>query len=208
VEAGAVGVSLADLQELRAKEVQHIPMNFLELEMTLGLFGNLMDVVLGPDHPLIQEYKLHLIHNIDQCHRYSPIHIMRRLQLEIHHWFAYCHLNQEPAASMSMVQILIEIEHSAFVLPNLPRALIGMTLAPMQEGNPMAMAKPEGEGESGKCKADTRIMNLRGPDAKLQKLLDGKWIRDVIKMPAPGNSDGVAMCVSYHALGSCYKNFQ
>jgi hypothetical protein len=57
LQEGATGVTLSDLQALEAKEVKSIPLTYFDLEKTLGMFGNLLQVVLGSDHPLTTNYR-------------------------------------------------------------------------------------------------------------------------------------------------------
>jgi hypothetical protein len=47
---------LADLEYLHAKEVRSIPLTYWELEKTLGMFGNLLGVILGNQHVLTRTY--------------------------------------------------------------------------------------------------------------------------------------------------------
>jgi hypothetical protein len=50
-------ISLSDLEALSAKEVQSIPLTYWELEKMLGMFRNLIGVILGNDHPLTVEFR-------------------------------------------------------------------------------------------------------------------------------------------------------
>jgi hypothetical protein len=100
VQEGATGVTLSDLQALEAKEVKSIPLTYFDLEKTLGMFGNLLQVVLGGDHPLTINYRafwelltrsmrndLQLM--IDTTGKIKPAHILRSVQLICHRWFAH-----------------------------------------------------------------------------------------------------------------------
>ncbi len=46
------GLTYADLQALEAKEVKSIPLSCFEMEKSLGMFGNLLGIVLGSTHTL------------------------------------------------------------------------------------------------------------------------------------------------------------
>ena len=53
---GTVGISYESLATFLAKETQSLPMTFFELDKCLGMFGNLLAVVLGDLHALMQLY--------------------------------------------------------------------------------------------------------------------------------------------------------
>jgi hypothetical protein len=48
---------LSDLEVLKSKEVQSIPLSYFELERNLGMFGNLLGTVLGTTHVLTTKYR-------------------------------------------------------------------------------------------------------------------------------------------------------
>jgi hypothetical protein len=51
--AGDATCSLSDLEALSAKEVCSVPLTYWELEKSLGMFGNLIAVILGNTDPLV-----------------------------------------------------------------------------------------------------------------------------------------------------------
>jgi len=53
---GAISISLVDLETLKAKDTQSMPTTYFELEKNLGMFGNLLGVVLGDNYVLTTEY--------------------------------------------------------------------------------------------------------------------------------------------------------
>jgi cytochrome bd-type quinol oxidase subunit 1 len=55
--SGDATCSLKDLEALTAKEVRSVPVTYWELESNLGMFGNLIHVVLGSTHPLVTAYR-------------------------------------------------------------------------------------------------------------------------------------------------------
>ena len=58
LEAGNVGLNLQDLRALKANEHKHIPLTFMELDVTLGSFGDLLAVLLGTNHTLYTSFLL------------------------------------------------------------------------------------------------------------------------------------------------------
>jgi hypothetical protein len=57
INSGDQALLLADLKNLKAKEVQLVPLNYFELERNLGMFGNLLGAVLDSTHTLTTAYR-------------------------------------------------------------------------------------------------------------------------------------------------------
>jgi hypothetical protein len=57
ISAGDTNCTLADLEALSAKEVRSVPLTYWELEKSLGMFRNLLGVMLGPIHPLTTAFQ-------------------------------------------------------------------------------------------------------------------------------------------------------
>jgi hypothetical protein len=55
--SGETALLLADLEALKANEVVSIPLTYFEVESCLGMFGNLLGVVLGCTLALMQAYR-------------------------------------------------------------------------------------------------------------------------------------------------------
>ena len=100
---------------------------------------------------------------------------------------------------LSLVQILTDIKWSAFPVPSLPPHLTTTMTQQLKEGS------KRNELEDNQKNSHKEKLLENKVNAKLQKLLDGKLIRKVIKDKVSANKDEVKMCISYHALGSCYK---
>jgi len=58
LESSSIGLQLQDLETLLAKEVKHVPVTNMELNITLATFGDLLAVVLGPNHQVSAAYQL------------------------------------------------------------------------------------------------------------------------------------------------------
>jgi hypothetical protein len=127
------GITLSDLQALEAKEVKSIPTTYFDLEKTLGMFGNLLQVVLGVTHPLTASYRLFwdqltksmrndLQVVIDTTGRIKPAHILRSTQLLCHRWFAHKRARIQPK-DPDFVDILDQIYLQSYLLPHLPSSL-------------------------------------------------------------------------------------
>jgi len=54
-----LGVSFADLAQFKVpKELRSYPLNYMDLEQNLGIFGNLIGTILGEGHPITKNYRL------------------------------------------------------------------------------------------------------------------------------------------------------
>jgi hypothetical protein len=127
----AVGLSYADLSTLKLpKDLRSHPINFFELEKSLGLFGNLLTILLGDQHTLTTHYqlfwsafqkqfRLQLRSEIDTRQDIKPVHILRNIQLIMFHWFsAKC--NNVLPGTPPFLDILISL--SIYRNPTLPHA--------------------------------------------------------------------------------------
>jgi len=128
------GLSYADLSHFKVpKELRGHPITFYELEKSLGMFGNLLQVVLGAAHPITVQYRLfwsafsrqyrnQMHFEIDiQC-AMKPVHILRNIQLICLHWFQ-AQRSQIPPAQPQFLDILQRISLSLYHNPNLPPSL-------------------------------------------------------------------------------------
>jgi len=57
LSTGAASIDLVGLELLKAKDVKHLPTTFFALEVCLGMFGNLLEMVLGPQHEIVISYQ-------------------------------------------------------------------------------------------------------------------------------------------------------
>jgi len=148
LNSGDAACSLADLEVLAAKEVRSVPLSYWELEKNLGMFGNLLGVILGGPHPLTVAFRelwqllqtnvkddLHVA--LEYRRFVKPTHILRSIQLVFYTWFTHrrAHLTPPiPDLKTIVHQILMQI----YILPNLPPALYH--LAYPKKPNPHADA--------------------------------------------------------------------
>jgi hypothetical protein len=130
---GDATCSLADLKALSAKEIRSIPLTYWELDKSLGMFGNLIAVLLGKNHALVLAFRelwqllqtnmkdeLHSI--LEYCKSIKPTHILRSVQLTFFTWFAHKRAKltpPDPALKNIVHQILMQI----YVAPTLPPVL-------------------------------------------------------------------------------------
>ena len=133
LNSGEQALMLADLEALKAKEVHSIPLTYFELERNLGMFGNLLGVVLGSQHSLTsayrafwtllsQGYRMELQTIIDHKGFVKPAHILRSIQLVCYNWFSQKRARLTPAQP-NFVNILQNVTLQTYILPHLPPTL-------------------------------------------------------------------------------------
>jgi hypothetical protein len=151
LNAGEATCSLADLEALTAKEVRSVPLTYWELEKTLGMFGNLIGVILGINHPLTIEFRamwallqtsvredLHAA--LDYKKYVKPTHILRSIQLTFYTWFTHRRARLTPPIP-DMKGIIQQILLQVYVLPNLPPALYQLAY-PRKQPTPSNLLVP------------------------------------------------------------------
>jgi hypothetical protein len=125
-----IGFTLSDMDALQKRELKAVPVCFFDLEKSLGLFGNLLGVVLGPTHVLMASFRqfwdllsLHMRDDIrDQVDVHQvirPAHIIRSVQLITHTWFSSRRSNGTPPIP-NFADILLRIQMASYQLPALP----------------------------------------------------------------------------------------
>ena len=133
LQQGDTSISLADLESLQSKELRSVPLTYWELEKSLGAFGNLVAVVLGPAHPLCLSYKemwtlinsglrddLHAV--LEHKFSIKPVHILRSIQLLFYSWFNH-RRHRLPAPLIDLKSIITQIIMGLYVIPHLPPSL-------------------------------------------------------------------------------------
>jgi hypothetical protein len=100
LNAGEATCSLADLEALNARDTHSVPLAYWELEKALGMFGNLIGVILGSTHPLTTAFRdlwnlllTTVCEDIQAAIDYKgyvkPAHVLRSIQLVFYTWFAH-----------------------------------------------------------------------------------------------------------------------
>jgi hypothetical protein len=133
-----VGFTLSDLDTLQKRELRTVPLCYFDLEKSLGLFGNLLGVVLGNTHTITSAYRQfwdllslslrdELRDQIDVQHTIRPAHIVRSVQLVVHSWFSTRKLNGPSPPAPAFTDILARIQMSSYQLPGLPSPYSDLT---------------------------------------------------------------------------------
>jgi hypothetical protein len=124
-----VSFTLNDLDTLQKRELRAVPLCYFDLEKSLGLFGNLLGVVLGNTHALTTAYRQFwdmltstarddIRDIVDVQHTIRPAHIIRSVQLITHTRFTTRKANGMPPAP-SFVDIILRIQMASYQLPQL-----------------------------------------------------------------------------------------
>ena len=182
------------------------------LEIMLLMFSNLIDVVLGAQHMITDEFhhfwkewirmKMRLTHLIDTARVIKLIHILRRLQLELYHWFNSKRRSMMPQP-LSMVCILKEIVMVIFIVPMLP--LQSFQEKAKKIGTIGSLLGPPLQPANERDEKGSFILNPHAKKGKAYKMIDRLQIREMIKgLQVPQNNDGQAMCIAYHCHDGCY----
>ena len=129
---GTMGMSLQDWESLKAKDVKHVPTTFFALETCLGSYGNLLGMLLGPQHEVCRAYKT--FWNLWQRHRIvlnnkvgtglrlQPIHVLLKVQGAAHYYFE-ARTDNQIAVPPKFADIVQKIVHDEFTMPTIPSML-------------------------------------------------------------------------------------
>ena len=195
------------------------------------MFGNLLLLVFGGNHPLTQAYsqfwhrldaelKLQLQDMIDRKKLYKPAHILRRVQLEIFQWLNSVRFNRVPLP-LSLDQFWSSIMLSEWREPRLPKPLWDMVREKPIDSNRTqttgsssstatsisGLTNPTGLATQ-PAADNTAVLNPQ-PDPAIQKLVPAgmklQQVTKTAKSPVPKNSTDGNMCLSYHVRGRCFS---
>mmetsp|Transcript_28896 Transcript_28896/g.41399 ORF Transcript_28896/g.41399 Transcript_28896/m.41399 type:complete len:346 (-) Transcript_28896:976-2013(-) len=239
LEGGKLGLNLQET--LKSADVKHVPLTFMELDTTLASFGDLLAVCLGTNHVLYTAYRtfwkdwqrsrLQFSSAINIVLTLKPVHLMRRLQLELFYWFDAKRQALTPVP-IAFSKIVHELHMATFAPPALPAALFAIVSNPnsgsqvsgsqaptsLWEMSPVdshstsdlssitdfftAFQQQQQKKTTDKGSGDA-ILNPN-PDDELNKALDVNKVRVICKPPFPQNTAKQDMCISYHAKGRCF----
>lgn len=230
------GIMLADAETLNKKEVCAIPLNYYELEKTLGIFGNLLGVVLGPQHTLTTVYcafwdtltkglcnELQII--IDTQYYIKPVHILRSVQLVCYEWFTHKKARLSPFPP-DFAQLLRHIRLQTYMLPRLPSTLHALlhprnpkltptvtptlataSLTPLNSSDSSVVSGlTQGTGSRTAIWGSFQA-NLH-PDMELQQLVPSTLkLNDIIGTSTPPlMDDNTPMCLAFQVRHGCWSN--
>jgi hypothetical protein len=179
LNTGDQSLLLSDLEVLKSKEVQSIPLSYFELERNLGMFGNLLGTVLGTTHilttkyrefwtMLLQGYRLEIQQIIDHKRYIKPAHILRSIQLQCFNWFYQRKARLTPLQLdfSTMIHTLIL---NTYVLPHLPPPLYKLAYPKASGGSTLQTASlsdtlsSSGSGSGGSHSAGSVVSALTIP---------------------------------------------
>jgi len=165
------------------------------LEKPLGMFGNLIGIILGMTQPLTAAFKelrtilqtnvIEDLHTALEYRRYvKPTHILCNIQLMFSTWFSHCQAHIIPPTPDLKI-IVTNILMQMYVLPSLPPAQYNLAYpkqTPTIQGL-VSAGSNSGDSSSTTLPQPTRgsaIINLH-PNTALQMLLPSNiCIKDLI----------------------------
>jgi hypothetical protein len=154
------GLHYSDLAHFKVpKDIRSHPITCFELEKSLGLFGNLISVVLGQGHPITANFRLfwaaftkqfrNQIHfEIDMRRVIKPIHILCNIQIICFHWFQAKRSNVDPPTPQ-FFDILTRISLSLYYNPTLPSHLYQIINPRASPKTPLAEIKTITDDDTG-----------------------------------------------------------
>ncbi len=132
--SGETALMYSDLELLKSKESLSIPLTYFELDRNLGMFGNLLGVVLGDAHPLTTAYRAFWV-LLNQTFRSDiqqiidvknngirPAHILRSIHLLCHNWFRQRKQTLTPP-NPDFASIIHNLCNDAYIIPYLPPSI-------------------------------------------------------------------------------------
>jgi hypothetical protein len=134
-----VGFTLSDMDTLQKRELKTVPLCYFDLEKSLGLYGNLLGVVLGTNHIVTAAYRQFwdmlsitmrddIRDQIDVQCSLRPAHLIRSVQLIVYTWFSTWRQNGIPPRP-NFVDILWRLQMASYQLPTLPGVYHDLTYA-------------------------------------------------------------------------------
>lgn len=146
------GLAYADLDRFKlSKDLRSHPITFFEFERNLGMFGNLLDAILGIRHPLTtsfktfwdslqQQHRLFLQTEIDIRKTIKPVHLLYNIHLICYQWFSAKRARLIPPTP-AFGDILHRIALGLYTTPNLPTDLYQL-IAPKTPYKPKSIFTP------------------------------------------------------------------
>lgn len=145
-------LAYADLERFKLpKDLRSHPITFFELERNLGIFGNLLDAILGSYHPLTvtfrafwdslqRQHRLFLQTEIDIRKTIKPVHLLYNIHLICYQWFSSKRA-RVPPPTPAFDDILNRISLGLYTVPNLPAELYQL-IAPRLPYKPKPFGPP------------------------------------------------------------------
>jgi hypothetical protein len=214
-----LGFTLSDLDALQKRELKAVPLCFFDLEQTLGLFGNLLAVVLGDNHILTQAFRqfwnlLSTIRDdvrdqVDIQLSVRPTHLLRSVQLGTHAWFTSRRQNIQPSPP-NFVDILHRLQLSSYQLPGLPGIYHELTYSLKPASSAATPSTTSNSTVSSDLSTITGLTHLtRRPPGNLQPpLLDNGKGRNIFIRNADPDTALQALVPAHIQLRNVIRNDQ
>jgi hypothetical protein len=210
LSTGDQALMLADLENLKAKEVSSIPLNYFELERNLGMFGTLLGTTLGNAHPLTVAYRAfwdllsrsfrnEIQQIIDTKGYIKPAHVLRSVQLICYTWFTQ-RRNKITPPNPDFASLLYMMTLNTYMLPHLPPSLYKLAyprdsrhnMAPSLPNDTPSLTGSSGSSRmSGASDGASTVSGLSVPTALITtgspQVRKGAWIANLQPDPSLQN---------------------
>jgi hypothetical protein len=216
---GVSGMSLAESIALKAAQQLKLPTKLLQVRLILTAYHTLLEVLMGPEHPLVVQYGLFL-------HRVGAMEytldelldgkltncagVLRFVQLKMYIWLKQQLRSEAAIPPPAFTAILDKMEEWDWTPVSLPAAYLQTPARPPTGSTPSAStstgsgaamaANPADTTKRGYYKApvaqlDTTALKIR-PSFKVNEHITAHG-------QPPTNDAGGLMCLSFHIRGGC-----
>ena len=219
----------ADIHLFRHVLKSNWPSDFLQLDVTLKLFSNLLHICWNPSHPLNVAYDAFLKSwssiaiQLSELFKRSPpmaAQFLRSVQLQLGVYFQSVDTMNSAEARLvpppNFVDLLVSIRVQSWVppiMPQVPALPIAPVPAAPSAGPPLprvptAAAPPSAQAPAPAVPAERIVNPAVNPEIKAA--MEGRTfqIRDLFSATVrpPTTSSGQPICCSYHLRGFCFAN--
>ena len=216
---GVSGMSLAESIALKAAQQLKLPTKLLQVRLILTAYHTLLEVLMGPEHPLVVQYGLFLTRvgtmeytldelldgNLTNC-----AGVLRFVQLKMCIWLKQQLRSEAAIPPPTFATILDKMEERDWTPVSLPAAYLQTPARPPMGSTPSATSTGSGAATANNpADPPTKRGYYKAPVAQLDttalKIRPSFKVNEHITAHGqpPTNDAGGLMCLSFHVRGGC-----